>query len=55
MTQKRSLGPHNSNLASGADHLNVSEDQNLRPESPNTEPVIDNPLHEVSGNFRDHS
>ena len=34
MTQKRSLGPHNSNPASGTDHLNVSEDRNLRSESP---------------------
>ena len=34
MIQKRSLGPHNSNPASEADHLNVSGDRNLRPESP---------------------
>ena len=34
MTQKRSLGPHNSNPESGADHLNVSEDRNLRSEPP---------------------
>ena len=37
MTQKRSLGPHNSNSASGTDHLNVSEpteDRNPRCQSP---------------------
>ena len=35
MTQKRSPGPHNSNSASGTEHLDVSEDRNLRAESPN--------------------